>query len=153
FLAAGWQIPLLPLWLSARGLDPAAIGLVLATYQGIRVFATPAGTRLADRHGSLNCAIVTAACATVCALVLVGIVRGFALLLAAMLIFGFVSAPLLPLIDAYALKGLRLRARSYGPVRLWGSVAYIVANLTGGILLGVLEKPQLIWLIVAGNSM
>src|SRR5262249_42478206 len=65
FLAAGWQIPLLPLWLSARGLDPAAIGLVLAAYQGIRVFATPAGTRLADRHGPLNRAIVAAACATV----------------------------------------------------------------------------------------
>lgn len=152
FLAAGWQVPFLPLWLSARGLDPAAIGLVLATYQGIRVFATPAGTRLADRYGSLNGAIVTAACATICALVLLGMVSGFWPILAAMLVFGSVSGPLLPLVDAYALQGLRLRARSYGPVRLWGSVAYIVANLSGGILLGVLQKPQLIWLIVAGNA-
>ena len=49
FLASGWQMPLFPVWLSARGLDPAAIGLALAAYQAIRVVATPAGTRLADR--------------------------------------------------------------------------------------------------------
>ena len=57
----------------------------------------------------------------------------------------------MPLIDAYGLKGLGLRARSYGPVRLWGSVAFIAANLTGGLLLGVLAPKNLIWLIFAGN--
>jgi len=151
FLSWGWQLPLFPVWLSARGLDPAAIGIVLAAYQGIRVVAIPAATRLADRHGSLNAAITVAALATLCAMALLGSVSGFALILAATMVFGFASAPLLPLIDAYGLKGLRLRARSYGPVRLWGSVAFIVANLTGGLLLGVLAKPQLIWLIFAGN--
>jgi PPP family 3-phenylpropionic acid transporter len=151
FLAAGWQLPLFPVWLSARGLDPAAIGMVLAAYQAIRVVATPAGTRLADRHGALKTAIVGAALATVCAMALLGAMHGFAFILAATLVLGFASAPLMPLVDAYALKGLRLPARSYGPVRLWGSVAFIVANLTGGLLLGILGKPHLIWLIFAGN--
>jgi MFS transporter, PPP family, 3-phenylpropionic acid transporter len=151
FLASGWQLPLFPVWLSARGLDPAAIGLALAAYQAIRIVATPAGTRLADRHGSLDAAIMASAIATVGALALLGAVSGFPLILAATMLFGFASAPLMPLIDAYALKGLRLRARSYGPVRLWGSVAFIVANLTGGWLLTVLAKPHLIWLILAGN--
>jgi PPP family 3-phenylpropionic acid transporter len=151
FLAAGWQLPLFPIWLSARGLDPGAIGLALAAYQAIRVVATPAGTRLADRHGALNAAIVAAAIATVSALALLATLSGFPLILAATTLFGFASAPLMPLIDAYALKGLRLRTRSYGPVRLWGSVAFIVANLTGGWLLTVLARPQLIWPIFAGN--
>jgi len=82
---------------------------------------------------------------------LLGSVGGFAPILIAAAVLGFMSAPLLPLIDAYGLKGLSLRARSYGPVRLWGSVAFIAANLTGGLLLGVLAPANLIWLIFAGN--
>jgi len=151
FLNAGWQVPLFPVWLSSRGLDPAAIGLVLASMQAIRVVATPAGTRLADRHGALNQAIVVAASASVCAVAVLGSVSGSPLIVAAALLFSFAAAPLLPLIDAYGLMGLRLHARSYGPVRLWGSVAYIVANLTGGVLLGLLAKPQLVWLIFTGQ--
>ena len=58
FLAAGWQLPLFPVWLSARGLDPAAIGIVLAAYQAVRVVATPTVTRRADRQGSFNAAII-----------------------------------------------------------------------------------------------
>ena len=151
FLAAGWHLPLFPVWLAASGLDPAAIGMVLAASQIVRVVATPAATRLADRHGSLNRAIVVAALATVCALALLGTVSGFVPILVAAAVLGFMSAPLLPLIDAYGLKGLALRARAYGPVRLWGSVAFIVANLTGGLLLDALAPSDLIWLIFAGN--
>ena len=153
FLSSGWQLPLFPVWLSARGLDSAAIGLVLAAYQGIRIVAIPAGTRLADRHGALNDAIIVAASATVCAVALLAAASGFALILAAALLFGFASAPLLPLIDAYGLIGLRQRAKSYGPVRLWGSVAFLLANLTGGLLLGILARPHLIWLMLVGQCL
>jgi PPP family 3-phenylpropionic acid transporter len=151
FLAAGWQLPLFPVWLSARGLDPAAIGIVLAAYQAVRVVATPTVTRSADRHGSFNAAIVAVALATVCAIALLGLVSGFVVILVATAILGFVSAPLLPLIDAYGLKGLSQRGRAYGPVRLWGSVAFIVANLTGGVLLGLIAPESIIWLILGGN--
>jgi MFS transporter, PPP family, 3-phenylpropionic acid transporter len=153
FLAAGWQLPLFPLWLTARGLDPAALGIVLAAFQAVRVVATPAGTRLADRYGSLHAAIAAAALATVVAMALVGGASGFGLILAAVVVLGCVSAPIMPLTDAYALKGLAARGRAYGPVRLWGSVAFIAANLTGGLLLDRLAPGNLIWLIVAGNCL
>ena len=67
------------------------------------------------------------------------------------ILLSLVSAPFMPLIDAYALKGLGLRGRAYGPVRLWGSVAFIAANLAGGLLLDLLAPTNLIWLIFAGN--
>jgi MFS transporter, PPP family, 3-phenylpropionic acid transporter len=38
---------------------------------------------------------------------------------------------------------------SYGPVRLWGSVAFMAANLGGGLLLAHLMPANLIWPIVA----
>jgi PPP family 3-phenylpropionic acid transporter len=38
-------------------------------------------------------------------------------------------------------------------VRLWGSVAFVVANLTGGLLLGLLAPGNLIWLIFTGSCL
>ena len=57
----------------------------------------------------------------------------------------------MPLIDAYALKGLGLRGRAYGPVRLWGSVAFIAASVAGGLIFDLIAPANLIWLIFAGN--
>ncbi len=144
-------MPLFPLWLTARGLDPAAIEIVLAAMQSLRVIATPAGTRIADRYASLRGAIVTAALGSVAAIALLGGVSGFAMILIAAATLAFVSAPVMPLTDAYGLKGLAQRGRAYGPVRLWGSVAFIAANLTGGLLLNHLAAGNLIWVIFAGN--
>src|SRR6476660_5570197 len=151
FLIVGWHLPLFPVWLTARGLDPAAIGFVLAAMQAVRVIGTPLGTRIADRYGSLRGAIIVTTLASVAAISVLGAANGFAFLLIAAVTLAFVSAPVLPLTDAYGLKGLAQRGKSYGPVRLWGSVAFIVANLSGGVLLNVLAPGNLIWVICAGN--
>ena len=151
FLIVGWHLPLFPVWLTARGLDPAAIGFVLAAMQAVRVIGTPIGTRIADRYGSLRGAILVTTVASVIAIGVLGLATGFAFVLIASVMLAFVSAPVLPLTDAYGLKGLAARAKSYGPVRLWGSVAFIFANLTGGVLLNVLAPGNLIWVICVGN--
>ena len=57
-------------------------------------------------------------------------------------------SPMLSLSDAYALSGLGARGRSYGPVRLWGSVAFIAGNVGAGFLLEAIAPGHLIWLIV-----
>ena len=38
----------------------------------------------------------------------------------------------MPLAETYALKGLAARGRAYGPVRLWGSVAFILGTFVAG---------------------
>src|SRR5205814_10538772 len=53
FLIVGCHLPLFPVWLTARGLDPAAIGFVLAAMQAVRGVGTAVGARLADRSGAL----------------------------------------------------------------------------------------------------
>lgn len=151
FAVAGWHLPLFPVWLKSRGLDPAAIGIVLAAMQAVRVVATPAGTRIADRYGSLQGAIALSALASLGSIALLGVASGYVFIFAAAVTLAFVSAPVLPLTDAYGLKGLAQRGKSYGPVRLWGSVAFIAANLTGGLLLDMLAPGHLIWVICAGN--
>jgi hypothetical protein len=41
------------------------------------------------------------------------------------------STPLMPLAETYALKGLMARG-AYGPVRLWGSFAFIFGTFAAG---------------------
>ena len=61
FVALGVQLPFLPLWLAAKGLDAGAIGVALALPMVVRVFAIPLATRGADRHDALHATIVIAA--------------------------------------------------------------------------------------------
>src|SRR5262249_56531164 len=53
------------------------------------------------------------------------------------------------LADAYALRGLGGLGRAYGPVRLWGSAAFIVGSFGAGLLLERIAARDLIWLMVA----
>jgi MFS_1 like family len=57
------------------------------------------------------------------------------------------TAPTKPLLDAYALRGLALRGRAYGPVRLWGSVAFVFANFGAGFVIDRIAPIQIIWLL------
>lgn len=150
FAAAGLYLPFFPVWLSAKGLDAAAIGIVLAVPQFLRLAAIPAGTRLADRHGALKGPLVATTLIAVIAVLLVAFAEGFAVILSAVALLTIFSAPMLPLGDTYALKGLAARGLGYGPVRLWGSVAFMAANLGGGLILGSVAPVQLIWPILVG---
>src|SRR5262249_35251036 len=57
------------------------------------------------------------------------------------------------LADTYALRGLAQRGRAYGPVRLWGSAAFIAASFGAGALLDLMAPVDLIWLMVAAMAL
>ncbi|WP_162826683.1 MFS transporter [Pseudolabrys taiwanensis] len=153
FAMNGVHLPFFPLWLKAKDLGAGEIGMVLAVPMIVRLLAVPAATRLVDRRGSLREAIVIATLLSVAGYVvlasasgLVGIVLAFA---AASLVF----TPIMPLVEAYALKGLTARGRAYGPVRLWGSAAFVLGSLIAGIAADVIAARHLIWLIVLGTAL
>ena len=153
FVIVGIQFPFFPLWLKARGLDPEAIGIVLAVPIVVRIFAVPVLNRLADRAGDLRGGLIAAAFAGAVGFAIVGFCHGFVPILLAVALASLLSSPIISLADAYALKGLTARGRAYGPVRLWGSIAFIVANLGTGALIAVILTDRLIWLIVASFAL
>src|SRR5215472_17287080 len=153
FFYAGLSMPFMPAWLAVRGLDTREIGIVLATPLVARVVVAPVSTRLADRFSVLHPALVAAAVASVAGFALVGLGTGFAPILATYALAATVAAPVLPLADAVALRGLKMQMRSYGSVRLWGSVTFIVANLGGGALLARLGAGEVIWAVVAALAL
>ena len=149
FAYTGLSMPFLPAWLAAKGLDAREIGIVLAAPMVVRIVAVPLSTRLADRVAGLRPALIAAAVASVAGFALVGLATQFVPILATYTLAAVALAPVLPLADAYALRGLRDRGRSYGPVRLWGSVTFIMANLGGGVLLARLGAVNVIWAVTA----
>ena len=149
FAYTGLSMPFLPAWLAAKGLDAREIGIVLAAPMVVRIVAVPLSTRLADRVAGLRPALIAAAVASVAGFALVGLAAQFVPILATYTLAAVALAPVLPLADAYALRGLRDRGRSYGPVRLWGSVTFIMANLGGGVLLVRFGAVNVIWAVTA----
>jgi PPP family 3-phenylpropionic acid transporter len=54
-----------------------------------------------------------------------------------------------PLTDAYALHGVARYGLNYGPLRLWGSAAFVVGALACGLLVDVIAARELIWVIAS----
>ena len=149
FVYSGITLPFLPVWLASKGLAAAEIGIILAAPMLVRPFAVPAAARLADRFAALRETLVAISMASVAGLVMLALADRFAAILAALVIASVFVTPIVPLADAYALRGLGERRRAYGPVRLWGSVSFIVANLAGGVALSLAGAGNLIWTLVA----
>jgi len=131
FAYSAAYVAYLPLYLAGRGLDAGEIAVVLALPQLARIFAPAAWGVLADRYGARR-AIVAASCAAMAlcfaALPFAQSARAIGWLIA---LTGVFSAGALPLVEAMTLAAPGGPAR-YGPIRLWGSVGFIVVLLAGG---------------------
>jgi MFS transporter, PPP family, 3-phenylpropionic acid transporter len=152
FVYGGITLPFLPAWLAFKGLDAGQIGLVLAAPMLVRPIALPLASRIADRFAAVRATLIATSLASVAALLLVGASDRFFTILASLAIAAAFISPTLPLADAYALRGLDERRRAYGPVRLWGSVSFVIANLAGGVVLSVAGAGNLIWVLVAAQA-
>ncbi len=148
FFFGGVQLPFFPLWLEARGLDARDIGLIIAIPALVRIIVTPIVTHQADRYQALKAALVIGSLVGLTGMTVVGLVASPIAILLAFAVAMAALSPMLSLSDAYALSGLSARERNYGPVRLWGSVAFIAGNVGAGFLLERMAPGHLIWLIV-----
>lgn len=152
FVTIGIQMPFLPLWLEAKGLDARTIGIVLAAPMVVRIAAIPIAARAADRRDALRAGMIVGAAAAALGYVAVGLSNGVLAILLTYALTSVAMTPILPLADAYALKGLAGSGRSYGQVRLWGSAAFIVGSLGAGFLLDLVPPVQLIWFMAASAA-
>jgi PPP family 3-phenylpropionic acid transporter len=151
FVMSGIQLPFFPVWLKAKGLDPQMIGVVLAAPIVARVIAVPLVARLADRREALRSAIIATSFLGVAGYVAVGLAEGASAILIAYALASLALTPVMPLAETYALKGLTARGRAYGPVRLWGSAAFILGTFVAGFATDTLPARHLIWLIAAAS--
>src|SRR5262245_25438892 len=147
----GIQMPFLPVWLQARDVESGMIGIVLAAPIVARLLAVPVFMREADRRDAVRAVLIACGFAAAAGYALVGLSTGAFLILAAYALTSLATTPQMPLAETYALKELTARKRAYGPVRLWGSFAFIGGNFVAGVAADLIPARDLIWLIVAAS--
>ncbi len=128
-------------------MDDTQIGWLLTTAIVVRTVATPWIAQRADRAGRrVRTLMVLSALATV-AFVPFGFVEGFWPLFGLSLAFGILFPPLIPLIDNLTVLAARQHGLRYGRIRLWGSLAFLLAAI--GIGAAVEENgPGLVYWVV-----
>lgn len=149
FLAIGAHLPFWPLWLEARGLTAAEIGLLLALGSWVKVAANPGLAHLSDRAGWGKGSIVLLTVLTL--LLFVGFVpaQGFAWILALHLVTAMTFPLLVPLAEAQTMAAVYRHGLDFGRVRLWGSLAFIVGSLATGRLIAAYDADWVLWLVLA----
>ena len=148
-IATGIGMPFFPVWLDYKGLSAREIGIVLAVPMIIRIICVPLVTRVADRFNTLRGAIIITSIGSIVGHLALASVDGFLAIVIAMAATAIFFTPTYPLADAYALRGLAERGKAYGPVRLWSSATFILANIGAGALIAWLTRPSIIWLITS----
>jgi PPP family 3-phenylpropionic acid transporter len=132
----GIVMPFLAPWIQGRGMGPAAIGVLLALPALFKILAPWCWGRWADRSGRRRELLAVAALTAAAALAGLVFSGGPLVLALLMLLYSFARAPVLPYVEATSLEQSDLRGYAYGPVRLWGSLAFVVTSSGVGALSG-----------------
>ena len=132
FLYVGAFLAYFPLYLAARGLGPAEIAWVLALPHFARVFAPTAWGWLADRAGAHRGIVVFSCAANAACFALLPFAGSFSLIAVLIAVTSLLAAAALPHVEAIALRALAGQSGRYGPVRLWGSIGFVLSVLGAG---------------------
>jgi PPP family 3-phenylpropionic acid transporter len=132
FLYAGLMLAYLPAYLAARGLGAAEIAVVLALPQVVRIFAPAMWGWVADHTGAQRGIVILGCAANAACFALVPLAPGVVGIAALVAAASLVSAAALPLVEAITLGALAGQPGRYGPIRVWGSIGFILAVLAGG---------------------
>lgn len=149
FGTMGTHLPFFTLWLKSVGIDPSWIGIISAVPAVTRFTVLPFVTGAAGRRYSLRAVLIVASIATALGFAVIGTQYLPLAVLLAYAVTCCLWTPMVPLTDAYALGGVARYGLNYGPLRLWGSAAFVVGALICGLLVDLIAASQLIWVIAA----
>jgi len=145
----GSYLPFFPVWLKAVGIEASWIGIITAVPALTRFTILPLVTAFAEGRQTTREAIVVTAFATALGLTVVGTQHQALPLFLVFAVTCCLWTPTAPLTDAYALRGVVHYGLNYGPLRLWGSAAFVIGALLCGLLIDVIAAERLIWIIAA----
>jgi MFS transporter, PPP family, 3-phenylpropionic acid transporter len=149
FGTMGTHLPFFTLWLKSVGIDASWIGIISAVPSVTRFTVLPFVTGAAGKRYSLRTILTVTAIATALGFAVIGTQY---LPLAVLLAYAATCClwtPMVPLTDAYALGGVARYGLNYGPLRLWGSAAFVVGALVCGLLVDIVASSHLIWVIAS----
>lgn len=134
----------LPAMLHDHGMTDVEIGIIVSIPFLVRMIGMPIGAWLADRVSDRAIVMIGSAAVSLAMAVALLFAQSFWPIV---LFYGIQSlfyAPFVPIAEAILVSGVRRWGFDYGFLRLWGSVAFVVATLLGGWLLDLFGGAMVI---------
>jgi PPP family 3-phenylpropionic acid transporter len=128
------MLPYLPLYHRGIGFGLGEIGGMLALGPLVGLAMSPAWGALSDRHRGSPWVFVGATATALAGAMVLALGTDRLVVVAGAAIFGAGMAGLAPILDARALETANADRSGYGPVRAWGSLAYIASAIGTGLL-------------------
>ncbi len=148
YAALGAFTPYWSLYLESRGMEVAAISVLMSLWYATRIVAPSTWTTLAARSAHpirwlhLGCLLTLASFSAFL------LPLGFAGLFAVMCAFCFFYNAVMPQFESITMSHLGLRSDRYGRIRVWGSIGFIVVVGLFGVLLDRFGVGILPWLML-----
>jgi len=137
-----WLPILYPFLLGHRGFTLSETGLCLSAGAIGAVFGPFIAGQLADRNFATEKLLAASHFIGAALVLLLAYVDSFPVFLVLSGLYGFVYAPTLALTNSLAFAHLPNRDRDFGPVRLWGTIGWIVAGIAVGQALLRWHTPE-----------
>ena len=152
YVGSAASTPFMPVWLSAKGLTGAQVGLVLSLPMLFQILTSPILALWADRFHLRRTPIAWLAAGTCAVYLALSGLNGLPALAIAWLLAASLYMALPPLIDVIALSRAQAEGFNYGLPRGLGSAAYIGAAIaTGALVTAVAVDVALAWMILAAG--
>lgn len=147
----GIYLPFIPVWLDGRGMSAVEIGIITSAPLFIRVIATPGIAIWSDRRGDHRTTIIIGGWLGLGAALALIYASGFWQIIVCIVLFQIATQSIIPLTDTKMLAASQAHGVAYGQVRLWGSAAFIAANIVGGVVIAAYGGTSVLaMLIVTG---
>jgi PPP family 3-phenylpropionic acid transporter len=150
FAVLGVSIPFFPVWLDQRGLGASAMGVLLAISILVRALFAPLLMALADQGFGVRRLLVLSnigGALAYAALSATSDALAIGLLVA---VLAVAQSAVVPLSDFAIIDLVPRNPRlDYGRIRLWGSIAFLAANIGSGYIIGAAGAGIIVWLLAA----
>ncbi len=137
-----WLPILYPFLLGHRGFSLAETGNCLAAGAVGAIFGPFIAGQLADRLFSTEKLLFASHLVGAVLVWMLGTVETYGSFLALSFLYGFVYAPTIALTNSLAFAHIENRDRDFGPIRLWGTIGWIVAGIAVGQVLLRMHSPE-----------
>lgn len=132
FAILGIFLPYFNLYCYDLKFSSRQIGFLSASLSLMKLVSPLFWTYLADRVWSRKKISLTTSLASAAIFFLCIFIRDFKSMLIAISLYGFFRTAMVPLMEASTWETIETHGGEYGKIRLWGSVGFIFASLTGG---------------------
>jgi MFS transporter, PPP family, 3-phenylpropionic acid transporter len=143
YMAIGALVPFINLYYERLGLTGGQIGLLAALPVLITASTAMMWGWLADAFEAHRTILRMALIIAPLSMVVLSFAQNFALLLALVAVYAFFFSAVLPLIDSAAIDTAKKHKRSYGDLRVWGTIGWSISTWLIGKLI---ENHNMRWM-------